>query len=105
MLVSRFMLDLQEAHQAKLMGLAIEQVTNSSDFSSGSINFVRALGSLSAHIDPSIPELPDTEWDVPQEVNQYGVPRPNEASASLNVNRQIEGSGMEHQLDIVEVQR
>ena len=78
------MLDLQEGHQKKAVGLANDQVTNSWNFSFGSINFVRALGSLTAHVDGSSQDIPDVEWDKPREVEEDGVPRPDETD-SLNV--------------------
>ena len=96
------MLDLQEAHQKKAVGLANDQITNSWNFSFGSINFVQALGSLTAHVDPSIGDIPGVEWDDPQEVDEGGVPHPDEA---VSRTRQINGLPMEHETEIVEVRR
>lgn len=88
------MLDLQEAHQKKGVDLANDQVTSSPNFSFGSINFTQALGSLTAHVDGSVGDIPGVEWDDTREVEEAG-----------NVARQVEDSGMEHGLEMVEVQR
>ena len=61
------MLDLQEAHQRKVVGLADDQNTTSWNSNFGSINFVQALGSLTAHVDASVGDIPDIEWDDPLE--------------------------------------
>ena len=84
MLVSHFMLDLQEAYQKKVIDLGNDQVTTSGSFSFGSISFAQALGSLTAHVDGSSQDIPDVEWDKPREVEEDGVPRPDETD-SLNV--------------------
>ena len=84
MLVLRFLLDLQAAHQKKALGPENGQGAASGNFSFGSIDFVRALGSLTAHVDGSSQDIPDVEWDEPREVEEDGVPRPDETD-SLNV--------------------
>ena len=76
MLVSRFMLDLQEAYQKKVIDLGNDQVTTSGSFSFGSINFAQALGSLTAHVDGTTGDIPGVEWDDSQEVEEIGdIPR------------------------------
>ena len=98
------MLDLQEAHQKKVVDPENDQGTTPWNLSLGSINFVQALGSLTAHVDPSIRHNPDLEWDEPQEVNEEGVHHRDEA-ISPNIARQTERADIERQLEIVEVRR
>ena len=63
-LVSHFLLDLQEAHQRPIVGLAPNDLAHTSQsLSSGSVTFERALGSLSATLDPT---------DCPGREDHYG---------------------------------
>lgn len=53
-IVSHFLLDLQEAHQRKVVGLATGDPSHTSQsFSVRSLNFMPALGSLAATIEPA----------------------------------------------------
>ena len=53
MLVSHFLLDLQEAHQRTVAGIASNSSLNISRILHGSINLGDALGSLGAIVDPT----------------------------------------------------
>ena len=89
-LVSQFMLDLQEAHQKKVVDLANHHGTISWNFSLSSINFDQALGSLAAHVDGSNLDIPGVDWDEPQEGDEGGAPQLDEI-ISPGLTRPTEG--------------
>ncbi|KAI1793535.1 hypothetical protein LXA43DRAFT_220188 [Ganoderma leucocontextum] len=78
-LVSHFLLDLQEAYQRKVVGLGTDDPLHTSQsFSLRSMNFTPALGSLGATIDPAHYGREDEDEDidarlgVPEDVPGYG---------------------------------
>ena len=62
--MSRFLLDLQEAHQRTIIGLASDDplyTSRSLGPNNRSLNFASALGSLGATIDPALGDSEDNE--------------------------------------------
>ncbi|TBU42484.1 hypothetical protein BD309DRAFT_962874 [Dichomitus squalens] len=74
-LVSHFMLDLQEAYQRKVVGLASNDPLHTSHtMSVPSLNFANALGSIATHIDQPKSDLQKPGWE------DYEVDEPNSFS-------------------------
>ncbi|TBU26685.1 hypothetical protein BD311DRAFT_667056 [Dichomitus squalens] len=73
-LVSHFMLDLQEAYQRKVVGLASNDPLHTSHtISAPSLHFANALGSIATHIDQRNSDLRDPGWedDGDNEANNF----------------------------------
>ncbi|EJF58230.1 hypothetical protein DICSQDRAFT_139580 [Dichomitus squalens LYAD-421 SS1] len=83
-LISRFMLDLQEAYQRKTVILVPEDLLctlNGSGFLSS--DSISALGSLAAHIGAADLHLADAPWDNTVEARVDAVAEPHDAVPSL----------------------
>ena len=84
MLVSHFMLDLQDAYQRQAGDLLSDGWTDTPPgIHSGTLSFARGLGSLASHIDPVDSDPPEPDWPNAVEMDQRAPPSNAPVSGSF----------------------
>ncbi|TBU38267.1 hypothetical protein BD309DRAFT_1012611 [Dichomitus squalens] len=102
MITSHFMLDLQEAHQRKVVGLASNDPLYISNIGTGSLRSPSILGSLSAHIEAPRWDIQGPNFDEEAKANIAEAIIPD-STLRLIVDSVAQGSPLHNQSTLVNV--